>query len=246
MFFRPCRDSLRFLPLFPSDESLGYYLSPSGLGWSDGEEFLPDFRFLHNIRVSGSVCNRSAAVGGDGRNDSRGQGLCGVDMTSAAPLFVHGRAAMSSAQRHRDRRKNPQFIAGDDLAPRAVKLRIADCRLRIEYGVPAGPAGLRPPASGPSGGRLCETKPICGSRKARANALWIKGYDESEAPEASAKQSQFSSSARGALQGTARTTPHAALQTQGRARQTKPMRESGWDPKVDCAKQTQSAPSARQ
>jgi len=31
VFFRPCRDALRFLPLFPSDESPGYYLPPSGL-----------------------------------------------------------------------------------------------------------------------------------------------------------------------------------------------------------------------
>jgi hypothetical protein len=37
VFFRPCRDSVRFLPLLPSDESLGYCLSPSGLGWSGGE-----------------------------------------------------------------------------------------------------------------------------------------------------------------------------------------------------------------
>jgi hypothetical protein len=55
VFFRPWRDSLRFLPLSARDESLGYYLWPYGLGWCNDKEFLPHFRFLHNIRVSRSV-----------------------------------------------------------------------------------------------------------------------------------------------------------------------------------------------
>jgi hypothetical protein len=60
---------------------------------------------------------KSAAAGESGRNDSRGQGLRGSDMTSEAPISVRQRAAMTSPQRHRDRRDNPQFIAGDGLAP---------------------------------------------------------------------------------------------------------------------------------
>jgi hypothetical protein len=43
VFFRPCRDSVRFLALSPRDKSLGYDLSPSGLGWSGDAEFLSDF-----------------------------------------------------------------------------------------------------------------------------------------------------------------------------------------------------------
>jgi hypothetical protein len=42
-FFRPGRDWLRFLPLSPSDESLGYYLSPYGLRPVRRREFLRDF-----------------------------------------------------------------------------------------------------------------------------------------------------------------------------------------------------------
>jgi hypothetical protein len=35
--------------------ALGYYLSPSGLGWCNDAEFLPEFGFLYNIRASTSV-----------------------------------------------------------------------------------------------------------------------------------------------------------------------------------------------
>ncbi len=35
--------------------------------------------------------------------------------------------------------------------------------MRIEYGVPPGPLGLRPATSGSSGGRLCKTNPILGA-----------------------------------------------------------------------------------
>jgi hypothetical protein len=38
-----------------------------GTALSDGEEFLPEFGFLHNIQASPSVYNRRAAAGGDGR-----------------------------------------------------------------------------------------------------------------------------------------------------------------------------------
>ncbi len=73
MFLRPWRDSVRFLPLFPSDESPGYYLSPAGLGWFIETEFLLDFRFLHNIRGARNVFYKGAATGGGGRNDVGGR-----------------------------------------------------------------------------------------------------------------------------------------------------------------------------
>ena len=57
------------------------------------------------------------AAGGGGRNDSRVQGPCGFDMTNEAPLFVHRQAAMTSPQRHRDRREDPRFIVGNGRAP---------------------------------------------------------------------------------------------------------------------------------
>ena len=37
---------LALVPQFPRDESLGYYLSPSGLGWSGGKRFLRNSTFL--------------------------------------------------------------------------------------------------------------------------------------------------------------------------------------------------------
>jgi hypothetical protein len=54
-FFRPWRDSWCFLAQVPSHEWLGYALSPAGLGGSGNEEFLPEFRFLHNIQTSRNV-----------------------------------------------------------------------------------------------------------------------------------------------------------------------------------------------
>jgi len=96
---------------------LGYYLSPSGLGWSAGENFFLDFWFLCNIRASTSVYHESAAATGGGRNESRGQGPRGFVSTSEAPILVHRRAAMTSPQRHRDGRDNSQLISGDGPAP---------------------------------------------------------------------------------------------------------------------------------
>ncbi len=57
-------------PLLPRNELPGYGLSPAGLGWSGHDEFLPAFRFLHNIRASRSADNRSAAAGGGGHNQN--------------------------------------------------------------------------------------------------------------------------------------------------------------------------------
>jgi hypothetical protein len=44
-----------FLAHVPSNELLGYGLSPAGLGWSAAAEFLQKFRFLHNIQASRNV-----------------------------------------------------------------------------------------------------------------------------------------------------------------------------------------------
>ena len=54
-----------------------------------------------------------------------------------------------------------------------------------------------------------------GGERVRASALWKKGYEELSRPESSEKQSQFSSSARGGLQGISRITPHGVTTNAG-------------------------------
>ncbi len=63
--------------------------------------------------------------------------------------------------------------------------------------------------------RACETKPICGSGKARISDVLIKTCDEPDTPEASAKQSQSSSLARGVFQGISKITPHGVTTNAG-------------------------------
>ena len=109
MLFRPCRDSLRFLPLYWAT----IFRPP---GWA-GPLARIFFWILCNIRASTSVYHESAAATGGGRNESRGQGPRGFVSTSEAPILVHRRAAMTSPQRHRDGRDNSQLISGDGPAP---------------------------------------------------------------------------------------------------------------------------------
>jgi hypothetical protein len=70
----------------------------------------------------------------------RGQGPCGSNMISEAPVFACRRAAMISAQRHRDHGENSRFMTGDGLAS-------APCPLYL------------------GGGDSCETKPIRQERR---------------------------------------------------------------------------------
>jgi hypothetical protein len=157
VFFRPWRDSFRFLPWFPSGESLGFYLSPSGLSWSGAEKFCGIFWFLHNIQASTNVYKIDTTARGGGRDDSRGQGSCSSAWTREAPIFLPRRAAMISPQRHRDRRDNSQLISGDGRAPAPCPPCLGDEDLCETNPIWPGLGGARAPA-----GERCETNPIPG------------------------------------------------------------------------------------
>jgi hypothetical protein len=163
VFFRPCRDSFRFLPLLPSDESLGYCLSPCGLGWSGGENFCGTFVFCTTYGSRQTSIRVGTAARGGGRLDSRGQGPCGSALTREVPIFLLRRGQVGRGPGDGQRGvwySRTQFAADRQGRPssRPKALAMPPRRGQLRQTNPIWRCGLG------DRDQTCETKPISGGR----------------------------------------------------------------------------------
>ena len=188
VFFRPCQDSLRFLPLVPTGESPSYDLSPFGLGWSGGKDFRRILIFCVNKRASRNVLIwlnariiETSRTPGAGRRQAVVQGsqlgafevLLSLKppMIPILPIFYYSTIPAMAGPLRAEHAKRTQFPAApggtgpdgrgtrDKRAKRSQFLRSAMA--------PEDEMCKTNPISGqpdPGNAGLCETKPIRAGR----------------------------------------------------------------------------------
>ncbi len=191
MFFRPGRDSLRFLPSFPSSELNCWAKVSRPPGWADPavQNFCVNLDFCITNRCRETSIINSAAAGGGGRDDMLGR----TNETSPSSL-LHGH------EPRRGRRVKQSQLAPDGPGrpsprPEALTLPPVVLSNRAKQSQFAPRRAILPRRRG-----TCETNPISGrcqrakqSQLLRSARKWARAGSVGRLPEEidCAKRSQF-------------------------------------------------------